>query len=170
MKQFALLQSVFAVLLSAAVLAIMLLGIGNARVQAPAPSEDAFEFVAPGMLADESAVASQPQPAPSSEPEPSEPVGGVWGGILTWLFSATGLMLIGQLLRQTGIPQKIPGWARPLIGPLLGMAAAALSGLLGFVPDLSILEGILLGTTAAVMFDSAKEAGLVKSTKGTGRG
>jgi hypothetical protein len=88
--------------------------------------------------------------------------------ILLWVVSAGGLTVIGQLLRFANVTQRIPAAVRPFLGPALGLLASVLSSALGIPVDLSLLEGALLGTTSAMLFDLGRGTGVLSGT-GTGK-
>jgi len=91
-------------------------------------------------------------------------VGGVLGEVLKFAFGATGIMLISQALLSAGLAGVVPAWLKPLIGPVLGVAASLLSQFVGFLPNFDPIMGVLLGTAAANLFGVAKGAKVLKST------
>jgi hypothetical protein len=80
---------------------------------------------------------------------------GALGDVIAWVTSAAGLTLIAQLLQWLGV--VVPDKLRPLVGPVLGVVAAGIFIAVGVMPDFGIIEGILLGTTSAVVFDVGKK-------------
>lgn len=100
--------------------------------------------------------------------EPSPP-GGVLGVVVTWLLSATGIMLVAQALmsvRIGGRPlgQIIPPMLKPLIGPVFGIATSLISQYWGLMPDFSPIIGVFVGSGSSVLFGVAKGFGMVKTT------
>ena len=93
--------------------------------------------------------------------EPGLP-GGILGQILMWVLSASGITVIAQFLK--GFTINLPSFVRPLIGPLLGILAGIISQQFGLVVDFGPIEGALLGTTAAALFDTGKATGVLKGT------
>lgn len=96
--------------------------------------------------------------------------------ILQWLFGAAGITFLVQVLRAIpGFdPANIPSWVKPLIGPVLGVAASLLLPVIGFTPDfgplINFLLGTAMGTSAAGFFDIGKGVGMLKDSSGKSKG
>lgn len=118
-------------------------------------------FFAVAVLAPITAFA-QDDPPPADDPS----AGAEFVGLT---FSAGLTVAVVQLIRRTGIVNKVPGFVRPLVAAVIGLGAVYLSNLLGIEIDLSPIAALFAaGGGASLLFGVGKEAGLLKSS-GTGK-
>ena len=133
----------------------------------PAEEEAAAdaETSEPAEAAAEPVAAEQPEPEPEAaeHPPPDDP--NPLGALYVFL-NAGGIMGLAQLLRYFKVPQRIPSFLRPLIGPAIALIGSYALQLFGAPLDLSAIEVVLIGSGAGTLFGVGSAAGLFSSKKG----